>query len=111
MKKITFSCIAAFLSLNAFATDYYFSASGNDSNNGKSVEKPLKSLSKVASINLKAGDKVLLKKGDVFYGAVELSAVAGKEGKPILISSYGQGTQKPVIDAKGKLNGILIEVI
>jgi hypothetical protein len=63
----------------------------------------LKSLSEISKLKLIAGDKIFLKKGDVFYGSIELKNISGNEGEPILISSYGSSDKKPLIDAKGKL--------
>lgn len=110
MKKIAFFLFGTFICMQAFSSNYYFSSAvGNDTNNGMSVEKPLKSLSEISKLKLIAGDKIFLKKGDVFYGSIELKNISGNEGEPILISSYGSSDKKPLIDAKGKLNGILIE--
>lgn len=44
---------------------------------------------------LKNGDKILFKKGDIFYGQIKFNILASKN-KPVLISSYGDGA-KPII--------------
>ena len=47
--------------IDAQVTYYVSSSSGNDANSGTSENQSLKTLSKVNSLNLKPGDKVLLK--------------------------------------------------
>ncbi|WP_157208961.1 right-handed parallel beta-helix repeat-containing protein [Mariniflexile maritimum] len=109
MKKFTF-LIILFAGIQTFATDYYFSfKTGKDTNNGTSIKTPFKNLSIIKNLKLKAGDCVFLKKGETFSGSIELLGVAGERDKPILISSYGNGTKKPIVDAKGRFNGILIQ--
>ncbi len=80
------------------ATDYYISSSGDDiKNNGLTASTPWKTIGKVNSVfsSLKAGDRILFKCADVFYGTLNLSR-SGVEGNPIIIGSYGTGG-KPVI--------------
>lgn len=91
------------------ARNYYFSTSGNNKNEGTTPREAFKSLSKLEDISLKPGDKILLKKGDVFEGTIELVNVSGTIRKPIYINSYGDSERKPVINAKGLLHGILIQ--
>lgn len=110
MRKTAFTLLSLLISLYSFSTDYYFSSShGNNSNNGISIDQPLKSLSKIGELKLKAGDHILLKKGDVFFGTIELINISGETNNSVCLSSYGAGAKKPVINAKGKLNGILIQ--
>ncbi len=99
MKKLFFSLV---LLLNVCilyaAKTYYVSAtSGNDNNSGTSSSAPWRTLSKLNSFfsSLQPGDKVLLNRGDVFYGSITASA-SGSSGSPITISAYGSGA-KPVI--------------
>ena len=60
------------VSVIASATDYYVSSSGNDSANGLSSSTPWQSISKVNSVfsSLNPGDRILFKRGDVFYGTL-----------------------------------------
>lgn len=75
------------LSLNA--TTYYLDATlGNDLATGVSPSQAWKSLEKLNSISLKAGDKVLLKKGEVFLGELHINGV-GTKNNPIIIDQYG----------------------
>lgn len=91
------------------ATNYYFSTSGNNNNKGTSPKEAFKSLSQLGAVVLKPGDKILLKKGDVFEGTIELINVLGTSKQNIYIGSYGKGSRKPLINAKGLLHGILIQ--
>ncbi|MEO6813241.1 MAG: PA14 domain-containing protein, partial [Ginsengibacter sp.] len=86
-----------FLGLNAHATDYYVSANGNDANNGTTASSSWRTLNKVNSFfsSLRPGDRILLNRGDVFYGSINASK-SGTSGSPITISAYGSGN-KPVI--------------
>ena len=81
----------------ASATNYYVSSAGNDSSDGLTESTPWKTIAKVNSVfaGLKAGDRVLFRCGDVFYGTVNISR-SGISGFPITIGSYGTGG-KPVI--------------
>lgn len=70
-------------------TAYYVANSGNDSNNGTSPETPWATMSKVNSAELKNGDAVFFKRGDIWYDTI--SAQRG-----VTYSAYGAGP-KPVI--------------
>ena len=110
MKKTAFFLCVAFIGYNLYASDYYLShATGNDENNGKSAGEAFRTLDRIRDLDLKPGDRILLRKGDVFLGNIELKGLSGEKGNPICITSYGTGNTKPVIDASGLLNGILIE--
>jgi len=79
------------------ATSYYVSSSGNDSATGLSESSPWKTISKVNNSFsfMKAGDRVLFKRGDIFYGTLIITA-SGDIGNHIVISTYGSGAN-PVI--------------
>jgi hypothetical protein len=78
----------------AQATSYYFSStSGNDNNTG-TIDAPYSTLAKLNSIHPKPGDKLLLKSGDAFYGAI-ITNSDGTYSKPIVIDTYGGS--KPVV--------------
>src|SRR5665647_553890 len=83
--------------LTANATNYYISSSGSDTNNGTSTSTPWKTLSKLNAYfsSLQPGDNVLLNRGDVFYGSINVNK-SGSFGSPITIGAYGSGA-KPVI--------------
>ena len=71
-------------------TNYHFSNSGDDTNNG-SITNPLKTISKLNSLSLKPGDKVLFKRGDIFIGQIVLQNESGADQSPIVFDSYGAG--------------------
>ena len=84
-------------SLAANATNYYFSVTGNDANNGTSTSTPWQTISKFNSVfsSRNPGDSLLFKRGDTFYGSITIST-SGTSGSPIVIGAYGTGS-KPVI--------------
>ncbi len=63
---------------------YVSSSEGNDHNSGLTMSSPLKSI----SVAIKKGDEIYLKRGDVFYGNIEL-----KDKK---LMAYGNGS-RPII--------------
>lgn len=96
MKRLILLCgLLSFFMSRSLATTYYLDAvRGNDSGNGNSVSAPWKSLNKLKGVLLKAGDKVLLKRGCTFIGELEISA-QGTDARPVVISSYGRTLMKP----------------
>lgn len=75
-------------------TTYYVSDSvGNDENDGLSENAPWKSIERLAQVTLTAGDRVLFKAGDIWYGAYELDLSGGEKDNPITFSSYGEGNK------------------
>ncbi|MEN9571665.1 MAG: hypothetical protein RL172_2896 [Bacteroidota bacterium] len=81
----------------AFSKNYYVSAAGNNANDGLTTATAWQTIAKVNSslAAMVAGDSVLFRSGDVFYGALVVNK-SGSSGKPIVFSSYGTGN-KPVI--------------
>ena len=96
------------LTFTSNATTYYFSSSlGNDSytsTQARSQATPWKSISKLNSIfsTLVAGDSILLKRGDVFYGGIVVTR-SGSSTNSIVIDAYGSGN-KPVISGFSTLS-------
>ncbi len=73
-----------------------------------SVQTPFKSISKINSLNLKPGDKVLFKKDRIWYGETLEINNDGTKNHPIIYSSYGTG-KEPIINANKKVgNGIRV---
>ena len=89
----------------AYATDYYVSSSGNNSANGLSLSTPWQSISKVnsASSSFNPGDRILFKRGERFYGSLQISK-SGSSGSPITVSAYGTGAN-PVITGFTTISG------
>ena len=88
-------------------TTYYVSTSGNDNNDGLSEQKPIKSLSKVNSLELKPGDNVLFKRGNIWQeenGVALLAHTSGTESDRITYSNYDTG-DLPVITLVSEIDG------
>jgi parallel beta-helix repeat protein len=98
MKLIKLIFLLAFIMPEvSYGTNYYFSSSGNNSNNGKSAADAWKSLDKLNEIILNPGDSVLLKTGDIFIGQIHVKQ-SGSVQMPIVISSYGdKKVQRPYL--------------
>lgn len=99
-----FSALLLFLSLGSMVasaegsvgsgTTYYISDSlGNDENSGTSEAAPWKTVERLSQVSLTAGDTVLFKSGDVWYGSWELDVSGGEQNDPITFSSYGEGAK------------------
>ena len=63
---------------------YYVSNNGSDDNDGRSADRPWKTLEKVTRADLKPGDGVFFKRGDLFRGKV--FAASG-----VTYAAYGTG--------------------
>lgn len=71
---------------------YYINAeSGNDSNSGISPNKAWKTLSMINKLHLDAGQQILLKSGQTYYGTIKIQSAIGTSDSPVIISSYGKG--------------------
>ena len=81
-------------SLKITGTAYYVSNSGDDKNDGKSENTPWKSFDRVSNADLKSGDGVFFKRGDIFRGS--LNAKSG-----VSYGAYGEG-EKPKFYASDK---------
>ncbi len=86
---------------SARSSNYYFSSvSGNDSRTTAQAQNratPWQTLSKLNSLisSLNAGDSVLFKCGETFYGSITVTK-SGTTTRPIVFASYGTGS-RPVI--------------
>src|SRR6187549_1022644 len=80
---------------SSVSRNYYVSTSGDDNNNGLTAASPFKTLSKVRSLKLEAGDSVLFKRGDFFRGYY-IAGNSGTAGKRIIYGAYGKG-ELPII--------------
>ena len=78
------------VSLPVHATEYYVAANGSDHNDGTSSSAPFKTISKLNTLVLKPGDKILFRRGDTFRGQLNIKQ-SGTSAKPISITSYGHG--------------------
>src|ERR1700753_4013577 len=70
---------------------YYVSLTGNNNNPG-TRKSPFKTLDKINSLHLKAGDTVYFKSGEIFNGSLLFTqTINGAINKPVVITSYGKG--------------------
>jgi len=101
---LTFLCVSHF----AKATNYYFSSvSGDDSRTSVQAQNPAtpwKTLTKLNSFfsSLGAGDSVLFKRGEIFYGSIVVSK-SGTAANPIRFGAFGSGA-RPVISGFTTIN-------
>lgn len=79
---------------NRFRTYYLDAGNGNDANNGTSENTPWKSLSKIESTKLYAGDTVRFKRGTAFSGLLVINN-SGTIGENITLSDYGNKELPP----------------
>lgn len=86
--------ILLLMQLQLCATTYYVSAIGSDGNPGTQAA-PFKTLAKINTMYLQPGDQVLLHRGDIFRGALDLKG-GGLTNNPITIGAYGSGAA-PII--------------
>jgi uncharacterized repeat protein (TIGR02543 family) len=99
MKSRVLHCFVfmLFISLSLSAKTYYVSAAGNNNNSGLTASTPWQTISKVNSLfaSMAAGDSILFRRGDVFYGTLVIGR-SGTSTLPMTIGAYGTGA-KPVI--------------
>jgi parallel beta-helix repeat protein len=112
--KIIHFCLAILVPIilgifPANGNSYYFSSTnGDDSRTATQAGQsgtPWRSLAKLNQVSgqLKPGDSVLFKRGDVFYGTLVIRQ-SGASGSPIVFAAYGQGSD-PVISGFVRLGG------
>lgn len=80
---------------------YYLDSNANDNGDGSSEISAWNSLDQVNNHLFQPGDKLLIKRGSIFYGTLYPKG-SGANGSPIIIDVYGHGEDKPLIDAGGK---------
>jgi hypothetical protein len=75
-----------------FLSTYYVSDTGNDSLAGTSTATPWRTVKRVNTQKLKAGDKVLFQGGKSFSGGLLVPAgEGGTSAAPVTFSTYGSG--------------------
>lgn len=111
---LKFTSVASTILLDKFLITqpykrYYMSNDGNDDNTGLSEDAPWKTIEKLNTALAVAGnggwvapgDKILFKRGDVFYGHL-LNYRSGTEDDWIEFSSYGNSNEDfPIISGSG----------
>lgn len=96
------------IALDTIPCDFHIdSLAGNDTNAGTTPEAAWQTLTKVNATTFQPGDRILLKAGGSWSGMLQPRG-SGEPGKPISISSYGDGP-RPVIDGGGAEAAIRLE--
>lgn len=111
MKKlrILFLLIIILASCSDNSTYYYLDAtSGNDNNVGSSPEKAWRSLERLNKVSLKAGDKILLKRDEIFNGKMEISG-QGTPQERIYVGAYGNGPKPCITAPDSSIYAVLIK--
>jgi|688.fasta_scaffold30762_7 hypothetical protein len=98
--------LAIFASTLSNAATYYVSPSGNDSNNGTTITTPWKTIGKVNTRQLVAGDQILFERGGTFRGTLNIN-YSGTDGNPILVSAYGSGINPTLLGSQLTSNWVL----
>ncbi|MBI5832509.1 MAG: hypothetical protein HZB16_09415 [Armatimonadetes bacterium] len=86
--------LALTLCLPAIGATYHLAADGSDTADGTTPASAWRTLTRASSATLQPGDRLLLRRGDIFRGS--LRARSGREGAPVTYGAYGQGA-KPII--------------
>lgn len=87
------------------ATFYVSTSDGDDTNDGLSAAASWKTIDKVNVLELVPGDTLRFKSGDTFKGKLSIFNEGGAPGLPIIVTSYGDGSQ-PILDGDGYLSTI-----
>ncbi len=103
VQRVVLTFVIILLSLISSGKTYYVSNNGSDSNSGLSETAAWKTLSKVNSVTLAAGDNVLFRRGDTFYGSL-IPLKSGSSTLPVIYGAYGTG-DKPVISGFETITG------
>ena len=71
---------------------YYVSMNGDDSNDGLSPERPIKTINHLSNLNITQGDAILLERGSVF----RMTEMLWIKSDCVSLGAYGEGP-KPVV--------------
>ena len=107
MKSLLISLFLLMWALPAFAVDYYISSStGDDDNDGLTEQTAWQNLDQIYLTfyynPLGPGDRLLLKRGDVWDGSVWQLRAEGNASDPAIMGAYGSG-DNPIITSDGSL--------
>ncbi len=96
-------------------TVYYVSPQGSDWSAGTSQWQPWQSITRVNQQTLKAGDKVMFKGSNTYWGSLKVNwNEGGNEWSPVTIGSYGgtratiQSGNQPAVDVD-QVGGVRVE--
>jgi hypothetical protein len=94
MKRIHLAVCVIFLilmSCSAPISTYYIDIQSGDDSNPGSLKRPFKTIEKINSLKLQAGNSVFFAGGQIFSGTIKLAGLAGTKENPIVIGSFGTG--------------------
>ena len=94
---------------NQGITYYISSTEGNNENTGESIYSPWGNFDKIEQLILSPGDKILLKRGDVFTDRLVVCGT-GTEDAEIYIGAYGNANEKPIISLDNNEDDIAVLV-
>src|SRR3989304_7205089 len=95
MKRIIFILMLMLCWIISNATVYYVSSTGSDAAERTSEGTAWQNLSKVSATTFSAGDQILFKRGDTWYGTITVNG-EGAAGNVITFGAYGTGAN-PII--------------
>ena len=93
-------------------TNHYYinSEAGNDKNDGTSIHFPWKSLKKLEGKSFQPGDTVFFANNSIFKDGIRFKS-SGNFNKPIVISSYGEGSLPSFTNQdQNELNGNVFQI-
>jgi hypothetical protein len=76
-------------------TYYVDSRTGSDARSGRSPAEAWRSLARAASVKLRGGNRLLLRRGSSWHGELDLAS-SGTAPRPVVIGAYGSGP-RPLI--------------
>lgn len=107
--RSTLLLAALAIGIPAYSSVYYVDdRNGNDSNPGRSSAAPWRSLARVQTAKLLAGDYVLLKRGGVWRETLTIDS-SGSADTPLFFGAYGDGV-KPVVEGQANSQDGLVRV-
>lgn len=96
------------INLMATTNAYYVDATqGNDSNDGRSPLTAWQTIAKVNASSFVAGDKIFLKRGEVWRETLTAPNLSGTVASPIKFGAYGNGDM-PVINGADIVTGFTL---
>jgi len=107
------NCLVSWLFIRALVTDvkaatyYVDSAEGNDANSGTATISAWQSLTAVDGTTFQPGDSIRFKTGGSWIGTLSPRG-SGINGNPIIISSYGTNSARPLINGNGSTDAVIL---
>jgi len=99
--KVYIIILFSLMSVVGYSDTYYVSSSGSDSNSGKSISSPWRTIDKLNDTYFSSGDVILFQRGDSFFGS--LRPRSGNSSADVTYGAYGSGS-KPMLHISMLLN-------